>query len=93
VKMLMVLAGTECREKVEVALERAGVAGYTEVEARGFGSSGRHLGSAAFPKTSTIIMSFVADEDVPKLRAALNDVQGHASRPHVVTWTLESWDA
>jgi len=93
VKMLMVLAGTECREKVEVALERAGVAGYTEVEARGFGSSGRHLGSAAFPKTSTIIMSFVADEDVPKLRAALRDVQGHASRPHVVTWTLESWDA
>ena len=60
-KMLMVLAGTECREKVEVALERVGVAGYTEVEARGFGSSGRHLGSAAFPKTSTIIMSFVSD--------------------------------
>ena len=92
-KMLMVLAGTECREKVEVALERVGVAGYTEVEARGFGSSGRHLGSAAFPKTSTIIMSFVADEDVPKLRAALRALPGAAPRPHVVTWTLESWDA
>ena len=92
-KMLMVLAGTACREDVEIALERAGVSGYTEVDARGIGSSGRHLGSAAFPKTSTIIMSFVADEDVPKLRAALKDVQGHASRPHVVTWTLESWDA
>ena len=92
-KMLMILAGTECREKVELALERAGVAGYTEVEARGVGATGRHLGSAAFPKTSTIIMSFVADEDVPKLRAALTGVEGSASRPHVVTWTLESWDA
>ncbi len=92
-KMLMVLAGTECREKVELALERAGVTGYTEVEARGFGSTGRHLGSAAFPKTSTIIMSFVRDEDVPELRAALSGVEGSASRPHVVTWTLESWDA
>lgn len=92
-KMLMVLAGAECREKVEAALESAGVAGYTEVEARGFGSSGRHLGSAAFPKMSTIIMSFVADEDIPKLRAALQGVEGHASRPHVVTWSLESWDA
>ena len=91
--MLMVLAGTECREKVEVALERAGVAGYTEVEARGFGSTGRHLGSAAFPKTSTIIMSFVADGDVPRLREALKAVAGSATRPHGVTWTLESWDA
>jgi hypothetical protein len=42
---------------------------------------------------STIIMSFVADEDAPRLRAALQGVEGHASRPHVVTWTLESWDA
>jgi hypothetical protein len=50
--MLMVLAGTAVREEVEIALERAGVSGYTEVDARGIGSSGRHLGSAAFPKTS-----------------------------------------
>jgi hypothetical protein len=91
--MLMILAGAECREKVEALLEGTGVAGYTEVEARGFGSSGRHLGSAAFPKMSTIIMSFVADEDIPKLRAALKGVEGHSSRPHVVTWSLESWDA
>jgi nitrogen regulatory protein PII len=91
--MLMVLAGTECREKVEVALERAGVSGYTEVEARGVGATGRHLGSAAFPKTSTIIMSFVADEDVPGLREALKAVAGASTRPHVVTWALESWDA
>jgi hypothetical protein len=93
VKMLMVLAGTASREDVEIALERAGVTGYTEVEARGVGSSGRHLGSAAFPKTSTIIMSFVADEEVPKLRAALKALPGATPRPHVITWTLESWDA
>ena len=92
-KMLMVLAGTACREDVEIALERAGVSGYTEVDARGIGSSGRHLGSAAFPKTSTIIMSFVADSDVPKLREALKAVAGSSTRPHVVTWSLESWDA
>lgn len=91
-KMLMILAGTECRERVESALEHAGVAGYTEVEARGFGSTGLHLGSAAFPKTSTIIMSFVADEEVPRLRAALKGVEGHLSRPHVITWSLESLD-
>jgi hypothetical protein len=93
VKMLMVLAGTECREDVEIALERAGVTGYTEVDARGVGSTGRHLGSAAFPKTSTIIMSFVADEEVPKLRTALKALQGAGPCPHVITWTLESWDA
>ncbi len=90
-KMLMILASTECRERVEMALERAGVSGYTEVEARGFGSSGRHLGSAAFPKTSTIVMSFVADEDVPRLRAAL-DCADSPVRPHVITWSLETWD-
>jgi len=38
-------------------------------------------------------MSFVADEEVPKLRAALKALPGAAPRPHVVTWTLESWDA
>ena len=92
-KMLMVLAGTECREDVEIALERAGVTGYTEVDARGIGSSGRHLGSAAFPKTSTIIMSFVADEDVPKLRATLKALAGGGPCLHVITWALESWDA
>jgi hypothetical protein len=93
VKMLMVLAGTACREDVEIALERAGVSGYTEVDARGVGSSGRHLGSAAFPKTSTIIMSFVADEEVPKLRALLQALPGAGPCPHVITWALESWDA
>ncbi len=92
-KMLMVLAGTAVREDVEIALERSGVAGYTEVDARGFGATGRHLGSAAFPKTSTIIMSFVADEDVPKLRAALQALPGAGPRPHVITWGLESLDA
>ena len=92
-KMLMVLAGTECREDVEIALERAGVSGYTEVDARGIGSSGRHLGSAAFPKKSTIIMSFVADEEVSKLRAALKALAGAGPCPHVITWTLESCDA
>ncbi len=92
-KMLMVLAGTACREDVEIAFERAGVAGYTEVDARGFGTTGRHLGSAAFPKTSTIIMSFVADEEVPKLRAALRALQGTGPCPHVVTWSLDPPDA
>ena len=92
-KMLMVLAGTECRERVEVVLERAGVSGYTEVDARGVGATGRHMGSAAFPRTSTIIMSFVADGDVPKLREALKAVAGATTRPHVITWSLDSWDA
>ena len=32
--MFMVLAGTASREEVEMALERAGVSGYTEVDAR-----------------------------------------------------------
>ncbi|HEX2799579.1 MAG TPA: hypothetical protein VHQ44_07895 [Thermoanaerobaculia bacterium] len=92
-KMIMILASTAVREDVEIALERAGVTGYTEVDARGFGSSGRHLGSAAFPKTSTIIMSFVADDEVPKLREALKALPGAGPCPHVITWTLESWDA
>ncbi len=92
-KMLMVLADTACREDVEIALEKAGVAGYTEVDARGFGATGRHLGSAAFPKTSTIIMSFVPDEELPKLRAALKALKGASPCPHVVTWSLDSPDA
>jgi hypothetical protein len=40
-----------------------------------------------------VLAGTASREEVPKLRAALKALPGAAPRPHVVTWTLESWDA
>ena len=71
-KLLMALVDESCKEELEVLLTRAGVSGFTEIQrAAGMGTSGPRLGSAAFPKTSAIVLTFVEDADVARVAAAV----------------------
>jgi hypothetical protein len=87
----MVVVDEGCKEELEVVLTRAGVSGYTEIpRAVGMGTSGPRLGSAAFPRTSAIILSFVEDDEAPKVAAAIRAQCPAAGRAHVITWGVET---
>jgi len=91
VKLLMALVDEGCKEELEVVLTRAGVSGYTEIpRAVGMGTSGPRLGSAAFPRTSAIILTFVEDDEAPKVAAAIRAQCPAAGRAHVITWGVET---
>ena len=90
----MVVVDEGCKEELEVVLTRAGVSGYTEIpRAVGMGTSGPRLGSAAFPRTSAIILTFVEDDEAPKVAAAIRAQCPAAGRAHVITWGVETPDA
>jgi len=87
----MVVVDEGCKEELEVVLTRAGVSGYTEIpRAVGMGTSGPRLGSAAFPRTSAIILTFVEDDEAPKVAAAIRAQCPAAGRAHVITWGVET---
>jgi len=91
VKLLMVVVDEGCKEELEVVLRRSGVSGYTEIpRAVGMGTSGPRLGSAAFPRTSAIILTFVEDDEAPKVAAAIRAQCPAAGRAHVITWGVET---
>jgi hypothetical protein len=94
VKLLMALIDEGCKEELEVILTRAGVPGYTEIpHAVGMGTSGPRLGSAAFPKTSAIVLTFVEDGDVARVAAAVRDQCPAKGRVHLITWRVETLGA
>ena len=87
----MVVVDEGCKEELEVVLTRAGVSGYTEIpRVVGMGTSGPRLGSAAFPRTSAIILTFVEDDEAPKVAAAIRAQCPAAGRAHVITWGVET---
>jgi hypothetical protein len=93
VKLLMALIDEGCKEELEVVLTRAGVAGYTEIpHAIGMGTSGLRLGSAAFPRTSAIVLTFVEDGDAGRVAAAVRAQCPAKGRVHLVTWGVEALD-
>ena len=90
-KLLMALVDEGCKEELEVLLTRAGVSGFTEIpRAAGIGTSGPRLGSAAFPKTSAIVLTFVEDVDVARVAAAVRAGCPAEGRLHLFTWGVES---
>ncbi len=93
-KLLMALIDEGCKEELEVILTRAGVPGYTEIpHAVGMGTSGPRLGSAAFPKTSAIVLTFVEEADVERVAAAIRAQCPAKGRVHLITWGVETLDA
>jgi len=91
VKLLMAVVDEACKEELEVILTRAGVTGYTEIpHAVGMGTSGPRLGSAAFPKTSAIVLTFVEDDEAAKLAATVRAQCPAAGRVHLITWGVET---
>lgn len=87
--VLMVVDGSR-REELEVALEGAGVTGYTELpHAAGLGTRGPRLGSRAFPRTSAVIFTFISDEALVPLREKLREFCANCGE----RFRLVAWDA
>ena len=64
-KLLMIIVDSECREELEVLLQRNGVTGYSEIpNAHGIGETGVRMGSGAHPKTSSIFFTVVEADQV-----------------------------
>ena len=80
------------KEQLEVVLRRSGVAGYTEIpNANGFGTTGERFGSAAFPKTSAVVVTLVDDEEAPRIAAELRSYCSECGeRIRMVAWGAEA---
>jgi len=89
-KLLMIVVDDACKDEVEVILSRAGVRGFTEIpKAVGIGTTGPRLGSAAFPRTSALILTLLEDEEVPRIRDVIRSECPAAGRAHLVAWNVE----
>jgi hypothetical protein len=90
----MALIDEACKEELEVVLKRAGVSGYTEIpHAVGMGTTGPRLGSAAFPKTSAIVLTFIEDGDAERIAGAIRAGCPAEGRVRLITWGVEALDA
>jgi hypothetical protein len=90
-KLLMLIVDEEKKEELEVFLNHAGVAGYTELpHAIGVGTSGPRLGSGAFPRTSAVIFTMLAEE---ALEQVTNDIKAYCrdcgERLKMIVWSVE----
>jgi hypothetical protein len=90
-KMILMVVDGARREELEVALEDAGVSGYTEIpHAAGLGLTGPRLGSRAFPRTSAVVFTFVPDAAVAALHQRLREVcASWSERLRFVVWDAE----
>ncbi len=91
-KLVMMIVESSHKEELEVLINRNDIVGYTEIpEVLGAGESGFRMGSAAFPKTSSIIFTIVA---AGKLRALVDDIKSSCGDAcgktlKVVVWGIE----
>lgn len=90
-RMLMIVVDDGKKEELEVLLRRSGVEGWTEIPgAHGMGTTGPRLGSAAFPKTSAVLFTILADE---KARALAAEIKSYCAecgeRLRIASWAVE----
>lgn len=90
-RMLMIVVDDGKKEELEVLLRRSGVTGWTEIPgAHGMGTTGPKLGSAAFPKTSAVLFTILADEKARTLAAELKTYCAECGeRLRIVSWAVE----
>ena len=78
-KLLMILAPTECLEEIEALVRERDIHAYTEFrDLHGEGKTGGRLGSRAFPGTSSLLMTALPTEQVEGLT---DDLAAFAARP------------
>ena len=71
-KLLMILAPTECLEEIEALVRERDIHAYTEFRAlHGEGETGGRLGNRAFPGTSSLLMTVLPADQVDGLTAQL----------------------
>ncbi len=79
-KMLLILCAGAGLDEVRRVIDAHEVHGYTEIpEVHGAGTSGRHMGTRAWPGTSSLIMAALEDRKVDALAAALRDLAGRCA--------------
>ncbi|RMH19254.1 MAG: hypothetical protein D6696_11135 [Acidobacteria bacterium] len=75
-KLLLILCASGRADEVRRLIEQRRVEGFTEIpELEGAGVTGRHLGSRAFPGTTSLIFTALAPEPAAALVAALAELQ------------------
>lgn len=91
-KLLMIIVDEGKKEELEAYLAQSGVEGFTEISPTvGMGLTGPRLGSRAFPRTSAVIFTIVADEALGELQAGIRDYcAGCHERLRMVAWGVES---
>jgi len=74
-KMLMILCSSARLEDAQKIIDGHQVEGYSEIlDVRGSGATGKHMGSRAWPGTSSLIFAVLEDAKVEPLLVALKDL-------------------
>ncbi len=72
--MLMILCAEERVEELIGFLDRYDVGGFTELQGlQGAGSTGKHLGTRAFPGTVSMLLTVGAAAEIARLTAGLEE--------------------
>ena len=73
-KLLLILCSAERLADVQRIVDEHEVHGYTEIpEVRGVGTTGRHLGTRAFPGSVSLIFTAAEESKIEQLVAALRE--------------------
>lgn len=73
-RLLMIMAPTECLEDLQDLVHRHDVHAYTELpNLPGRGKSGGHLGTRAFPGTSSIFLTIVDSDTADRIAKSIRD--------------------
>ena len=90
-KLLMIVVDTQCREELEVLMQRMEVTGYTEIPGvHGIGATGIRMGSSAFPKTSSLFFTVIEGDKVNELKEALCSYCDACERHmKMIQWAIE----
>ena len=90
-KLLMLIVDEDKKEQLEVFLNRAGVLGYTELpRAIGVGATGPRLGSRAFPRTSAVIFTVLAEEALKQVTEEIKSYcRDCGERLKMIVWGVE----
>ena len=89
-KMLLIIYCEAADEDVVVALKGAGIHGYTKmVEARGEGTETEpKLGTHCWPGKNNILLTAVADEEVPRINERISRIKKQHPRAGLRSFLL-----
>jgi len=90
-KLLMIIVESDCREELEVLLQKNGVTAYSEIpNAHGIGQTGVRMGSSAHPKTSSIFFTVLEADQVQPLKETISSYCDACNKHmRMVQWTVE----
>jgi hypothetical protein len=90
-KLLMIIVESQCREELEVLLQREGITGYSEIPgAHGVGTSGVRMGSSAHPETSSIFFTVVEEDQVAALKKTIcSFCDASEKKMRMIQWAVE----